>query len=357
MKKMRIAIIGQGRSGRDIHGAFFLSPENDCVEVVAVVEALEHRRARAKAEFHCPVYVDYRELFGRTDLDLIVNASFSQMHYPITKDLLEHGFSVLVEKPFGRNYYECMDLCRTAKEHSVTVAAFHQTLFTPIFKKIKEIVASGVIGELQQINLKYSGFSRRWDWQTLQCCCAGSLYNSGPHPVGQGLDLIGFPDDVQVVFAEMHRNLTSGDSDDFAKVILKAPGKATIDIEVICTDAFADPNTFKLFGSRGTIVAGGNHYQVKYLIPGENPTRPVIRTPLMREEDGYPMYCSETLITHEEAGKVTGDAFNVAVKDFYHMMYDTILCGKPLTISPEMAAKVISVISTCYQLNPMDVKF
>ena len=31
MRKLNVAIIGQGRSGRDIHGAFLLTPANDTV--------------------------------------------------------------------------------------------------------------------------------------------------------------------------------------------------------------------------------------------------------------------------------------------------------------------------------------
>ena len=48
MKKLNIAVIGQGRSGRDIHGAFFKSERNTKFNVVAVVDALENRRNRAK---------------------------------------------------------------------------------------------------------------------------------------------------------------------------------------------------------------------------------------------------------------------------------------------------------------------
>ena len=108
MNKYKIAIIGQGRSGRDIHGAFLKTEENVYFEVAAVVEADEFRREMARKEYPgCKVFADYQELFGETDLDLVVNASYSDMHYPITKDLLEHGFNVLVEKPFARNYYEC----------------------------------------------------------------------------------------------------------------------------------------------------------------------------------------------------------------------------------------------------------
>ena len=137
------------------------------------------------------MYGDYKELFGKTDIDLVVNASYSQQHYEITKDLLSNGFNVLVEKPFGRTSFECMDLIKTAKENGVLVMAFHQSLYAPSFKAVKDIIASGKIGEVFQISLKYSGFARRWDWQTLQCCCAGSVFNSGPHPIGQALDFFG----------------------------------------------------------------------------------------------------------------------------------------------------------------------
>ena len=78
MEKMRVAIIGQGRSGRNIHGAYFKSASNDNCTVVAVVEKDEFRRKRAAEEYGCDVYTDYNELFGRTDIDLVVNASFSQ---------------------------------------------------------------------------------------------------------------------------------------------------------------------------------------------------------------------------------------------------------------------------------------
>ena len=112
MRKMRVAIIGQGRSGWDIHGKYFASEQNTNIEVAYVVDALAVRREKAAEVFGCPVFADYTALYDKKDIDLVVNASFSQMHYPITKDLLEHGFNVLVEKPFGRTYYECADLMR-----------------------------------------------------------------------------------------------------------------------------------------------------------------------------------------------------------------------------------------------------
>ena len=357
MQMLRVAIIGQGRSGRNIHGKFFKSQDNTFCKVVCVVEEDAFRRERAAQEYGCDVAENYTELFGRDDIDLVVNASFSQMHYAITKDLLSHGLNVLCEKPFGRTYFECMDLINTAKANNVIVAAFHQTLFAPSFLKVKEIISSGIIGDVFQISLKYSGFARRWDWQTLQSRCAGSLYNSGPHPVGQALDLLGWDKETKVAFSSLKTILTSGDSDDYAKVILTAPGKPVVDIEVNSADAYAGDFVFKLCGSKGTYSSTNSDYKIKYIKDfSVYPERPV-QTHFLEDENREPVYCSEKLEFTEESGSITGTSFDSAVADFYRMMYASVLEGKELDITPEKAAAVIGVIAQCHAENPLPVYF
>ncbi|MBR2461155.1 MAG: Gfo/Idh/MocA family oxidoreductase [Clostridia bacterium] len=353
MKKMRVAIIGQGRSGRDIHGNFFRSESNDFVDVVAIVEADEFRRNRAAEEFGCDVYVDYTELFARKDIDVVVNASYSQMHYPITKEFLLHGFNVLTEKPFGRTSYECAELIKIAKERGVTVAAFHQSLLSPIFLKIKEILASGILGKIIQIDLTYSGFARRWDWQTMQCCCAGSVYNTGPHPIGQALDLLGWDKDTRVVYSRYEKCFTSGDAEDYAKILLAAPGKPTVDIEINSADAFA-ANTFKICGTAGTLTATQSDYKIKYLDFEKLEPRPLIRESLSGK-NGEPVYCSEKIDATVVEGSVKGSSFDSAVFLFYKMLYGNVMEGKPLVITPEMACEVIRVIERCYADNPLPI--
>lgn len=357
MKKMNIALIGYGRSGRNIHGKFLRSEDNGFCRVVCVVDADAGRRQLAASEFGCETLTNYTELFGREDIDLVVNASYSDEHYAISKDLLQHGFHVLSEKPFGRSYYECNDLILTAKKNNVLICAFHQTLINPMFLKIKEIIASGKLGEIFQINLKYSGFARRWDWQTLQSRCAGGIYNTGPHPIGQALDLIGWPADVKVAFSNLRTILTSGDSDDYGKIILTAAGKPTVDIEVISADAYASDYVFKVFGSKGTLMANNVTYKMKYIEDfGVYPERPVERN-FISNEKGEPVFCSEKLQFTEVEEKVEGSSFDVAVLNFYQMLYRAILEGAKPEITPEMAAQVIGVIEACHAQNPLPVLF
>ena len=359
MKKMRVAIIGQGRSGRDIHGKFFLSDLNDICEVVAVVDALEDRRERAKQEFGCPVYADYRDLFNHKDIDVIVNASFSQMHYEIAKDCINHGYNVLNEKPFPKTSYEAMELTRLAKEKGVIITAFHQSLYAPPVLKLKEVLATGKIGEVMQINMSYSAFARRWDWQTLQKCCAGGVYNTTPHAIGVGLDLIGWDPAAKVIYSNLDRTaFNSGDANDFAKILISAPGKPLIDIECNNNDGFKG-EPFKIFGTKGTIATGpfANSVKIKYIIPEELEARPVVEGALRNPENGYPAYCSEKLNFHEEEIPADGDVFSTGSSIFYHMLYDSIMLGKPLDVTPEKAGKVIELIEAVHAQNPLPVLY
>ena len=176
-----------------------------------------------------------------------------------------HGFNVLVEKPMARNYFECADLIATAKERNLVMAVFQQTFLAPFYLETKKIIESGIIGDIKQISIHYNGFARRWDWQTLQYRMAGSLYNTGPHPVGLALDQLGFDKNVQVAFSKLDRVMTSGDAEDYVKIILTAPDKPVVDIEINSSDAFNDykkyddllVNKYKI---NKEVLANGDNY-------------------------------------------------------------------------------------------------
>ena len=89
MDPIRVGIIGQGRSGRDIHG-FYLSADSR-FRIVAVADTLADRRERAIKEYGCEAHADAAELLARKDVDLIVNSSFSYQHVPLTLKALNRA--------------------------------------------------------------------------------------------------------------------------------------------------------------------------------------------------------------------------------------------------------------------------
>lgn len=356
MKRLNIAIIGQGRSGKDIHGNYYRSETNLYYNVKYVVDSDEFRRKVSEEIYPgCKTFENYRELFALDDIDLVVNATYSEMHYPITKELLLHGKNVLVEKPFGRSRYECDELIKIAEEQGVTLAVFQQTFLAPFYEFIYNMIKSGELGDVKQIDIRYNGFARRWDWQTLQKKCAGSTYNTGPHPIGMGLGFLDFDRNARVVYSKLDTAITSGDADDYAKILIAAPDKPLIDIEISSIDAYSSYNV-KVQGTKGTLKATPRAYEMTYICDGENPERPVIEESL-KDEDGNPIYCKENLIKHVRSESFNGTAFDIGTAKLYEQLYYKITEGRNMTVTAEMAAEVISVIETVHAQNPLPLKY
>lgn len=356
-KKYNVAVIGQGRSGRDIHGAY-LSTESakERFKLVAVVDMLPERRERAKAEYGCETLSDYRELFGREDIDIIINSSFSLYHYPITKELLSHGFNVISEKPAASLAAEVDDLIATAESHNVLYNVFQQSRLTPYFRQIKKVIESGALGRIAEIDIDFSGFSRRWDWQTLQCFKGGSLLNTGPHPLDQALNILNMYDDMPDIFCKMDRLHTFGDAEDYVKLLLTAPNKPIIDLTISSGDAYQS-QTYKIHGTRGSLKSTMTEMEWKYYVEDEAPAQHLTRDPLCKS-DGTPAYCGEKLEMHTERWSASDSgAFSDAVANYYNMIYDYLTDGVPMEITPRQVRQQIAVIEECHRQNPLPVEF
>jgi scyllo-inositol 2-dehydrogenase (NADP+) len=351
MKKLRVAIIGQGRSGRDIHGKHFLV-DTGRFQVVAVVDALEERRARAKQEYGCDVYADYTGLFDRRDIDFVVNSSFSHQHAPIALDLLEHDFNVLVEKPAAGSPEELQTMIDAAKERHRMLAIFQQSRFAPYFEKVQQVVASGVLGRLVQINIAFNGFNRRWDWQCCQEYNGGNLFNTGPHPLDQALQLLDYTDGLPNVFCRMDRANTFGDAEDYVKLILTAPDRPLIDLEISSCDAYPS-YTYKIQGTRGGLNGSMTRIDWRYYNKTDAPARQLIRQPLATAE-GLPMYCEEKLSWTEDSWEIqVPSTFTYAARRLYDTVYDHLTSGTPLVITPEQVQQQLAVIVECHSQNPL----
>lgn len=350
MKKLKVAIIGQGRSGRNIHGRH-LMVDQERFQITAVVEKIEERRQRAVKEFNCDVYNDYTELFGRDDLDLIVNASFSDQHASITLDLLNHGFNVLVEKPVAKTPEEVQEMIDASEANNVMFAAFQQSRFAPYFIKICDIIDSGVLGRIIQIKGAFNGFARRWDWQCCQDKNGGGLMNTGPHLVDQALQLLNTPDIIPNIFCRMDRANTAGDANDYAKIIMTAPNRPLIDLEISSCDAYKS-DTYIIQGTNGGLHGTPSSIEWRYFNNDEVKAKKLDRIPLS-DDEGLPIYCSEELIWTNETWEGSDSVFTYSVRRLYDTVYDNITKGTPLVVTPQQIKQQIAVMQICHQQNPL----
>lgn len=352
MRILQVAIIGQGRSGRDIHGLYLKTEEaRRKFHVCAVVEADDFRRQKAAEEYGCPVYANYTDLFPLAeDIDFVVNSTYSMEHAPITMDLLNHGLSVLVEKPVCRNLSEFDAMVSCAEKNGKYLGVFQQSRFAPYYLQVKKIIDSGVLGELIAVDIQFNGFSRRWDWQTLHGFNGGSLRNTGPHPLDQALHILNDYDRMPEVFCTMKLANTFGDAEDYVKLILRSPGKPLVDLTISCCDAFPS-FTYKIHGKNGGLRGSMQHIDWKYFDPGKAPRQKLIPQ-FISEPDGSPAYCHEELpwITESWDGDPNG-AFDSAVAAYYDMVHTHLTEGKPLQVTLKQVRQQVAVYEEAHRQN------
>lgn len=350
---IRVGIIGQGRSGYYIHSTTIKAlPE--MFKIVAVSDQDEKFRERAAEEFGSDTYPDYKDLLERKDLDLIVNASPSHLHVPLTEECLERGINVLCEKPLARKKEEVDLLIAASRKSGARLSTFQQSRFAPAFRKIMDVIDSGVLGRIVQVRIAFNNFQRRWDWQTLQSNNGGNLLNTGPHPLDQALQIFG-PETMPEVICQMDRVNTFGDAEDYVKVILKKQGHPLIDLEISSCDAYP-LGTYHVQGQYGTLSGSHDKLTYKYYDPKKAPPQELVRTPL-KGADGNSTYCSETLTWTEESWEPTVEQKSLGghyqFQSYYRKLYDTLVNDAPMEVTPEHTRMQIAVIEECHRQNPL----
>lgn len=77
------------------------------------------------------------------------------LHFPMAKKLLEHGFNVICEKPLTTTYEEARILEATLQKSKSIFAVTYTYTGYPMVRQMKEMIANGVIGEVQKIDVQY----------------------------------------------------------------------------------------------------------------------------------------------------------------------------------------------------------
>jgi len=350
MTIVRVAIIGQGRSGRDIHGAH-LAKDSDRYRIAAVVDPLPERRGRAQLEYGCETHSDFSALLDRRDIDLFVNAAPSKFHVPITRALLEAGHNVLCEKPLASNTADVDMLIETSKRAGKTLAIFQQSRYAPYFQQVRKVIDSGALGKIVQISIAFNGFSRRYDWQTLTSEMGGNLLNTGPHPLDQALQLFGT--DVMPQVTCVMRNANSyGNAEDHVLLLLTGEGRPIIHLEISSCCRYPC-FTYNVYGTLGGLKGDTQRLEWETYNTDTAPQLSLTTTPLVKA-DGTPAYCSDALTwTKEEWTAPKGDGlFETMAKSFYAMLHRTLTEGEPLEITPDQVRQQIGVIEECQRQNP-----
>ena len=338
---VKVGVAGLGRSGWNIHSKRF-GQIPEMFKVVAVLDAREDRRKEAEEKFGCRTYTDYDELLKDDDVEMQVVAMPSNLHSPWSIQAMEAGKDVVCEKPMASSLADADKMIGVSEKTGKLLAIYQNRRYSTDFVKVKQVIDSGKLGRIVMIRMAAHGFSRRWDWQTLQEFGGGSLNNTGPHFMDQALQLFG--EKAPEVFAHLECTLTLGDADDHVKVILRAEGAPMIDLEITSCCAFGQ-DSWLVMGTQGGLSGNAKQLKWKYFDPEALEPRTLDREPTPDRS-----YNRDTIEWIEESWDPSE---GVDVSDFYTDLYATLKAGKPLVITPESVRLQMAVLDECHRQCPL----
>jgi predicted dehydrogenase len=134
MKKLKVAVIGTGALG-SIHARIYSSMEN--VDLAGVCDTNSARLADISKELGVTGFKDYRALIDKVDAASIVVPT--KDHYSISKDFLNAGAHLLIEKPIAQTVEQADSLLRIAEYRGLTLAVGHIERFNAAIEAILKI--------------------------------------------------------------------------------------------------------------------------------------------------------------------------------------------------------------------------
>ena len=152
--KIRWGIIGAGIIAHKLAKAVQLDPDS---ELVAVASRTSEKAAGFADQYQIKP-ASYETLVSDPDIDIIYIATTHNFHHDNALLALSHGKHLLIEKPFTVNADQAKAIAELARQKNCFVMEAIWTRFLPSVLKVKELVASGRIGELKHITITFGRF-------------------------------------------------------------------------------------------------------------------------------------------------------------------------------------------------------
>lgn len=156
LKKSRLAAIGCG--GRTQTYMSIAATLPDKYENVAVADPVSVRREAMRelsGNADLALFHDDAEILSAPKLaDIMIIGTQDDYHVEPCLRAMEAGYDILLEKPIAPTLAEVQALADTATRLGRRVLVCHVLRYTPFYKKIKEIIESGALGEIVSVSAR-----------------------------------------------------------------------------------------------------------------------------------------------------------------------------------------------------------
>ena len=156
---MRAGVIGLGSMGKNHVRNYF---EIDDIDFIAVADIDKNRVDKMLNMYNgnekkrIEGYTDYTELLNK-NLDLVSIVTPTTTHANIAIDFCNNGVHCLVEKPISYDIISGKKVIDAAEKNNVKLMVGHIETFNPAVIKTKELIHSGILGNILFISAKRLG--------------------------------------------------------------------------------------------------------------------------------------------------------------------------------------------------------
>ncbi len=346
-KKIRVGIWGLGRAGMGMH-----CPELDMfADKFEIVAGCDIDRARfdgfKKRYPKAKVYTDGDAFLKDKNVELAAVAVPSLYHVDCDIRALKAGKYVFAEKPVALELPALRKLENACRKYPGKLFCRQNRRFEPCFNHVREIMDSGILGDIFEIKLCRHSYQFRDDWQTLKEFGGGQLNNWGPHLIDHALRLMDAP--IADLWSDLKRIAARGDAEDHLKLVFRGKNGRIIDVEISGGIILRSP-FYAVYGTRGTLISEDEQdIKLQYL-------RPEFKWPTSKPSRNWapienpwgsknaPVWIRKTIMVEPANGR--------HLNMIYAAVFDTIRKGKPFPVKPEEAFEVVRWADRIKKQNP-----
>jgi scyllo-inositol 2-dehydrogenase (NADP+) len=273
--ELGVALVGFGLAGGTFHGPLVAATPG--LAVRAVVTHDPERASRARSMFPgVRIVPSADELWGDVaGLDVAVVATANRAHVPVSRDALEAGLAVVLDKPMAPDLAGAREVVAAAERAGRPLTVFQNRRWDADFVTLRALLERGEIGRVHR-------FESRWDrwrprakegaWRERGGADEGGgiLLDLGPHLVDQALVLFGA---AESVYAEVAARRNGVEADDDVFVALRHASGTVSHLWASQIDG-DEGRRLRVLGARAAWIKAGLDPQEAALRAGETPGGP-----------------------------------------------------------------------------------
>jgi len=222
---LSVAVIGGG-FGR-FHIAGILSEPQHfilkafCDQNPVIIEDIQ---THFKLPSSCVIEPDYHTIMNDPTIDAVFISLPHHLHEPGCVEAADHGKHIMLDKPIARTLEEADRIIEAARKNNVTLMIAHQMRFSPIFKKMHDLITGNVLGRAlyaETCHHQKFYYTTASNWRLKSSTGGGCVIGSGIHNIDLMRWFFGEPAEV---FAFGVRDLNRLDGEAAASISVRFRG-------------------------------------------------------------------------------------------------------------------------------------